>query len=88
MKPKPKIDHFLDSDEQALISAIGSESYQPGHSVLDGQRLELLQAAARATINDQRRSTISGDVFHRQNFQFAHAAGHLHFYYVVGRFTD
>ena len=54
MKPEPKIDHFLESDEQALISAIESESYQPGHSILDRQRLELLQAAARATINEQR----------------------------------
>lgn len=54
MKKRPEIGDFLDEEEKQLFEIIEKDDYQPGPSHLTPQRLATLQAAARATINEQR----------------------------------
>lgn len=54
MKRKRTIGNFLDDDERELFESIEKDDYQPGPSFLTPDRMAALQAAARATINEQR----------------------------------
>ena len=54
MSKKPAIGAFVDDDEKALLEAIESEGYEVQDNRLSPERLAALQAAARATINEER----------------------------------
>ena len=53
-KKAPSITRFVDGDEEELAAAIERDDYAPGPSALTPGRLRALQAAAKATINDER----------------------------------
>ncbi len=50
----PTIGKFLDEEEKELIDVIESDGYAVGASNLTSTRLKDLQAAAKATINEER----------------------------------
>lgn len=54
MGKKPAIGAFVDDDEKALFEAIESDDYAVQDNRLTAKRLDALQAAARATINEER----------------------------------
>ena len=54
MNQTPTIGQFIDDEEKALIEAIERDDYSPGKNHLTKERSEKLQAAARATINEER----------------------------------
>jgi predicted DNA binding CopG/RHH family protein len=54
MKTEPHITHFIDEEEQQLVAAIEHDDYQVGESRLTPERRDMLQRAAKATINPER----------------------------------
>lgn len=44
----------INAEERELMAIIESDDYVPGPSFLTPERLKMLQAAARATINEER----------------------------------
>jgi predicted DNA binding CopG/RHH family protein len=55
MKKKiPTIGKFLDEEEKKLYALIEGDDYKPGKNHLTPERLNEFQAAARATINEER----------------------------------
>jgi predicted DNA binding CopG/RHH family protein len=54
MIKEPKIGKYLDEEEKSLVEAIEDDAYETGKSFLSASRLEELQAAAKATINEKR----------------------------------
>ncbi len=54
MAKTPKVGTYLDDEEKKLIEIIEGEDYEIGKSFMTPERLEELQAAAKATINEER----------------------------------
>ena len=54
MNNNPKIKKYIDDDEKQLIEAIERHDYQVGDSALTSDRLQELQASARAKMNEER----------------------------------
>ena len=54
MKNIPKVTNYIDDDEKQLIEAIERDDYQVGRSALTSDRLQELQAGARAKMNEER----------------------------------
>lgn len=54
MAKAPKIGAFLDAEEKAIVASIERDDYKAGKNALTPERLEALQAAARATIAGER----------------------------------
>ncbi len=54
MNREPQIGRFLNEDEKAIVKAIEHKDYTIGQSSLTSGRLKELQAAAGATINEER----------------------------------
>jgi predicted DNA binding CopG/RHH family protein len=54
MAKAPKIGAFLDAEEKATVASIERDDYKAGKNALTCERLEALQAAARATLNGER----------------------------------
>lgn len=54
MNKNPKINKYINDEERQLIEAIEHDDYQVGDSALTSDRLQELQASARAKINEER----------------------------------
>ena len=54
MNNNPKINKYINDEERQLIEAIEHDDYQVGDSILTSDRLQDLQASARAKINEER----------------------------------
>lgn len=54
MNNNPKIKKYIDEEEKQLIEAIDRDDYQVGDSALTADRLQELQASARAKMNEER----------------------------------
>ncbi len=54
MSNTPKVIKYIDDDEKQLIEAIERNDYQVGNSALTSDRLQELQASARAKMNEDR----------------------------------
>lgn len=54
MSKAPKIGHFFDDEEKSIVEAIEKNDYKVGQSNLNRERIKELQAAAGATINEER----------------------------------
>jgi len=54
MNTEPKVKRYLDAEEKELDDAIKQEGFKPGKNTLTPKRLQKLQEAARATINEER----------------------------------
>lgn len=54
MSNTPNVVKYIDDDEKQLIEAIEHDDYQVGDSALSVNRLQALQASARAKMNEER----------------------------------
>lgn len=54
MIKKPIVKDYIDVEEKELIDTIEQDDYTPGKSTLTPKRVQALQQAARATINEER----------------------------------
>ena len=54
MNSEPQVTHYIDEEERLLMAAIESDDYQIGENRLTLERREMLQRAAKATINPER----------------------------------